>query len=624
MNASKVNDKALEFDGKAEARKLPTRPGVYLMKDGQGRPLYVGKALSLRKRVGSYFDARPKGDRIMLMVARIRSLEISLTRTEGEALLLENEWIKSLKPRYNILLRDDKSYPWIAITSSHEFPAIAFHRGAQKRGYRYFGPYPSATSVRESINLIQKLFRIRNCEDSYFAHRNRPCLQYQIRRCTAPCVGLVSASAYGAQVEDTALFLQGRNEAVITRLIERMEHAAEQLDYEAAGTYRDQINSLKQMQAQQIVSRGSADIDFIALALEQGASCVQVVSIRGGRHLGQRSYFPSQAEGREAGEIVEAFLGQFYQKRLTPPQLVISDDIENRDLLSEVFSEAAGRKVSIQSRPRGDRRKLLEVAQGNARHTLQLKLASKANLAAQFSALEALLSLDEPLLRIDCVDISHTGGNQTVGACVVFDRDGAVKSSYRRYNLKGITPGDDYAAIAQTLHRRYSRMKAVHDEQAAGENRSIDENLLPDMIIIDGGKGQLSAAMEVLGELALQGIPVMGVAKGRARRAGYEDWVLPHPIRSIEPDPESPASHLVQQIRDEAHRFAITGHRGRRQKVLLGSVLEGISGVGPKRRRQLLSHFGGLQGVKKAGVEELSSVPGINRVLAEEIFRSLH
>jgi excinuclease ABC subunit C len=449
-----------EFDGKALAARLPTRPGIYLMRDGSGTPLYVGKARNLRKRVASYFDARPKVERIMRMVARISQIEVSLTRTEGEALLLENEWIKSLKPRYNVLLRDDKSYPWIVISSNHEFPQIAFHRGARDKSRSYFGPYPSASSVRESINLIQKLFRIRNCEDSYYAHRNRPCLQYQIRRCTAPCVGLVSRGDYSEQVKDAMLFLQGKNQKVLTRMISRMEQAAAGLEFEAAAMFRDQINTLKQMQAQQFVSGSQADIDFIALAQEQSQSCVQLVSIRGGRNLGQRSHFPSQTEGYSAAEVLEAFLGQYYQDRQPPVQVVISHPLENQKLMAAVFSETAGRKISIQAHPRGDRRKMLELAVGNSRQALQMRLASKANIAKQFEALQNILQLEELPNSVECFDISHTAGNQTVGSSVVFDNNGAVKSKYRRYNLKGITPGDDYAAMHQVLTRRYGRIQA--------------------------------------------------------------------------------------------------------------------------------------------------------------------
>ena len=599
------------FDGKASARKLPTRPGVYLFRDESGTALYVGKARNLRKRVSSYFDARPKGDRIMRMVARIRHIEIGVTRTEGEALLLENEWIKSLKPRYNVLLRDDKSYPWIVLSTDHEFPRIYFHRGARDPKKRFFGPYPSAHSVRDSINLIQKLFRLRNCEDSYFAHRNRPCLQHQIRRCTAPCVDLVDAADYAEQVNDAILFLEGRNQRVIERLIERMETAAAELDFESAAVYRDRINLLKQMQAQQFVAGKQNDIDFVAVARERGVYCVEVASIRGGRHLGQRNFFPSQAEEHEPAAVMEAFLGQYYQARQAPAQLVLSERIDSAPLLAEVLSESAGRKVRIQSAPRGDRRRMLDMTRNNARQALLLKLASQANLATQFEDLRELLGLEEAPEAVECFDISHTAGNETVGACVVFDQAGPVKSRYRRYNLRDITPGDDYAAMHQVLSRRYARLQA-------------EEASLPGLILIDGGKGQLGQAEDVLGELGLTGIPVVGIAKGQGRRGGHEEWITGSPQRRLFPGPQAPASHLVQQIRDDAHRFAITGHRGRRQKAATRSGLEKIPGIGPGRRRALLNHFGGIQGVRKAGIEELSSVPGISRVLAETIFRALH
>jgi excinuclease ABC subunit C len=390
-----------------------------------------------------------------------------------------------------------------------------------------------------------------------------------------------------------------------------MELAAKKQEYESAAMFRDQINALKQMQAQQFVAAGRGDIDFIALAQEQSKSCVQLVSFRGGRNLGQRSHFPSQAEGHEAGEILEAFLGQYYQERLAPAQLVLSHAVESRELLSQVFTEKAGRKVTIQAHPRGDRRHMLELASANALQVLKMRLASRANLSKQFEAFQQLIGLDEIPDSVDCFDISHTAGEQTVGSCVVFDIDGPVKSKYRRYNLKGIKPGDDYAAMKQVLSRRYSRLQK-------------EDGHLPGLILVDGGKGQLKQALEVLGEYGLSGIPVMGVAKGRPRRAGYEEWILPQPMRSYQPGPESPASHLVQQIRDEAHRFAITGHRGRRHKIATRSTLEKIPGIGPKRRRSLLNHFGGLQGVNKAGIEELSSVPGVSRLLAEQIFRALH
>jgi excinuclease ABC subunit C len=600
-----------QFDGRKFARRLPTGPGVYRMRDEGGTVLYVGKAANLRKRVASYFDSRPKIERIMRMVAQIHSIEISLARSEAEALLLENEWIKSLKPRYNVLLKDDKSYPWVMLGSDHDYPRIAFHRGARDRHKQYLGPYPSATSVRESINLIQKLFQLRNCDDSYFSHRTRPCLQYQIKRCTAPCVALVSPAEYGVQVKDTLLFLRGHSQKVITRLIARMEQAAARLDYEQAAHYRDQINHLKQMQARQFVSSGNRDLDIIALAKSQRSCAIEVISIRGGHSLGQRNYFPSQSEGHTEAEILQAFLGQYYRERQPPPELVISHPVLQQALLADAFSERCGRRVRIQPHPRGHRREWLEMAGRNALNALQLRSSETSRISRQFEDLAGLLLLDEIPQTIECFDISHTSGHKTVASCVVYGQDGPVKSSYRRYNLKGFTPGDDYAAMREVLGRRYRRLQK-------------EDGHMPDLILVDGGKGQLGVALEVLSDCGLADIPLMGVAKGPARRAGFEEWVLPAAPHSLRPGPESPASHLVQQIRDEAHRFAITGHRGRRQKATVQSVLEDIPGVGARRRRALLTHFGGLQGVRKAGVEELMGIPGINRQLAKRIFKALH
>ena len=599
------------FDGRKFARRLSAGPGVYLMRDVEGSALYVGKAANLRKRVSSYFDARPKIDRIMRMVARIHSIEVSLTRTEAEALLLENEWIKSLKPRYNVLLRDDKSYPWVMFGTDHEFPRIAFHRGGKDKKRVYLGPYPSASSVRESINLIQKLFLLRNCEDSYFSHRTRPCLQYQIKRCTAPCVDKVETAAYARQVEDALLFLRGNSQKVITRLIRRMEKAAELQQYEQAAHYRDQINHLKKMQARQFVSAGNGDLDIIALAKLQRRCAIEVISVRGGRSLGQRDYFPSQSEGHSEAEILQAFLGQFYRVRIAPPELIISHSIEQQELFESVFSERSGRKVRIQSRPRSHRKQWLELAGRNALNALHMRSSETSRISKQFEALAEMLSMAEVPETIECFDISHTSGHKTVASCVVFGADGPVKSRYRRYNLKGFEPGDDYAAMREVLRRRYRKLQK-------------DEGHLPDLIVVDGGKGQLGVALEALAECGLTDIPLMGVAKGPSRRAGYEEWVLPVKPYSLRPGPESSASHLVQQVRDEAHRFAITGHRGRRQKAVVHSVLEDIPGVGARRRRALLTHFGGIQGVRKAGVEELAGIPGINRQLAARIFKALH
>jgi excinuclease ABC subunit C len=599
------------FDGKRYASRLTAGPGVYLMRDEQGTALYVGKAANLRKRVASYFDARPKIERLMRMIARIQSIEVSLTRSEAEALLLENEWIKSLKPRYNVLLRDDKSYPWVMLGKDHEFPRIAFHRGAKDKGREYLGPYPSASSVRESINLIQKLFLLRNCEDSYFSHRQRPCLQYQIKRCTAPCVGLVAREDYARQVEDAMLFLRGHSQKVITRLIGRMESAAALQHYEQAAQYRDQINHLKQMQARQFVSAGNGDLDIIALARLHRSCAIEVMSVRGGRSLGQRDYFPTQSEGHNDAEILRAFLGQYYRERMPPPEIIISHPLEQKALFEGVFSERSGRKVRIQPHPRSHRRQWLELAGRNALNALNMRTAESSRISSQFEALAVLLKLEEVPGTIECFDISHTSGHKTVASCVVFGHEGPVKSRYRRYNLKGFEPGDDYAAMREVLGRRYRKL-------------TTEEGHIPDLVIVDGGKGQLGIALEVLADCGLSDIPLMGVAKGRSRRAGYEEWVLPVAPHNLMPGPESPASHLVQQVRDEAHRFAITGHRGRRQKATVHSVLEDIPGVGAGRRRALLTHFGGLQGVRKAGVDELAGIPGINRQLADRIYKALH
>ena len=611
MKESEPRKSAAGFDGKKFARRLTSGPGVYLMRDAEGMALYVGKAANLRKRVGSYFDARPKIERIMRMVARIQSIEVSLTRTEAEALLLENEWIKSLKPRYNVLLRDDKSYPWLMLGTDHEFPRIAFHRGGRDRGRRYLGPYPSASSVRESINIIQKLFLLRNCEDSYFSHRNRACLQYQIKRCTAPCVGKVSAEAYAGQVEDALLFLQGQSDKVIGRLIRRMEHAAGLQHYEQAALYRDQINLLKQMQARQFVSAGNGDLDIIALARFERSAAIEVISVRGGRSLGQRDYFPTRCEDHSDTEVLHAFLGQYYRERQAPPEVIISHSLEDEALFETVFGESAGRKVKIQSRPRSHRRNWLELAGRNALNALHMRSSESTRVSRQLEQLAELLQLEEAPGTIECFDISHTSGHKTVASCVVFDAEGPVKSRYRRYNLSGFEPGDDYAAMREVLNRRYQKLQK-------------EEGHLPDLVLIDGGKGQLGIAVEVLSECGLGDIPVIGIAKGPSRRAGYEEWVMPFQPRSLQPGPESAASHLVQKIRDEAHRFAITGHRGRRQKAAVHSLLEDIPGVGARRRRALLTHFGGIQGVRKAGVEELSGIPGINRQLAERIYKALH
>lgn len=598
------------FDGKAFVRTLTTSPGVYRYFDADDELLYVGKAGNLKKRVGSYFLKPRMEPRIAAMVSQIARAEITITRTEGEALLLESQLIKSLKPRYNILLRDDKSYPYIHLTGG-DFPRLAFHRGARGGEGRYFGPYPSAAAVRETLNLLQKLFRIRNCEDSYFRNRSRPCLQHQIGRCSAPCVGLIAAADYATSVRHAAMFLEGRSSAVLDELVAQMERHSAALEFERAAGVRDRIAAVKQVQARHYVQGASRDMDVIAGVIANGTACVSVTFFRNGISLGSRDFFPRLAFDADVGALLASFVGQYYLERLVPEELILSHAVEEADLLAEALSTHAGHRVSVRSAVRAERARFVEMATRNAEAALATRLASRQTLVARFDALRELLGLDEPPQRIECFDISHTMGEATVASCVVFGPEGAEKSQYRRFNIGGITPGDDYAAMRQALERRYRRLQA-------GEGR------LPDVLLIDGGPGQVRQAIDVLGELGVTGVRVVGVAKGESRKAGHETLILGDSGRTLWPGPESPASHLIQAVRDEAHRFAITGHRGRREKARETSSLEQIAGVGAKRRAALLRQFGGLSGVASAGVEELTRVDGINRELAERIYAAFH
>ncbi|NKI35478.1 excinuclease ABC subunit UvrC [Wenzhouxiangella sp. XN79A] len=599
-----------EFDGRAFARNLAQAPGVYLMRDEQGRPLYVGKARNLRKRVSSYFDRRDKGPRIGLMVSKIRAIEVSITRTEAEALLLENEWIKALRPRYNINLRDDKSYPWIRLTTQQEFPRIGFYRGGRSRPGEYFGPYSSAGAVREALNQVYRLFGVRQCRDSVFKNRTRPCLQYQIKRCTAPCVGLISERDYAADVDAARAFLKGENETVVEHLGERMQTASKALDFEAAAQLRDRIQAIRKIQSSQFVTDGAEELDVIALAAEGGTVAVQVVEFRAGRNVGGRSFFPTNVEAdAHEPDIMAAFLGQYYAERLPPAEILVSVRPADDELLTEALKSRRQRPLKIASRVRGDRRQWIQMAESNARDALRRRLSERDQVGRELAALAELLKLDAPPARIECFDISHISGTETVASCVVHTDRGMQKKFYRTFNIEGITPGDDYAAMEQALRRRYRR---VLEEDPAQ---------LPDLVLIDGGRGQSDRARAVLAELGLDALPVVGIAKGPARRAGHETWVMAG--REAVPGPNHPASLLAQRIRDEAHRFAVRGHRKRRQKRATASPLEAVPGVGPKRRQQLLNHFGGLKGVRAAGVEELMRVDGINAQLAEAIYRQL-
>lgn len=599
------------FDSRSFLKTLTTLPGVYRMLDGQGRVLYVGKARNLRQRVASYFREHHASAKTRSLVAHIHAIEVTVTHTEAEALILESTLIKECKPRYNILLRDDKGYPYIHV-SEGDFPRLSLHRGAKRAPGRYFGPYPNANAVRDTLNLLQKVFRLRPCEDSFFRGRSRPCLQYQIKRCTAPCVGLIDCDGYRLHLNDAILFLEGRSGQLIATLARRMEAAAAALNFEDAASYRDQIVELRQIQQRQHVERENGDLDVIACAVRGGVACVQVFVFRGGRLLGNKAFFPRLPEGEDAAAtVLNAFLAQYYLDKDVPAEILLNREPVDAALLARAFSERAGRRVAITTRVRGERARWLDMATRNAEHGLVAQLSSQAGMRYRLEALRQALGLEFELSRLECFDISHTLGEATVAACVVFGAEGPLKADYRRYNIEGITPGDDYAALRQALNRRYSRLRQ-------------ENGRLPDILFIDGGKGQLAQAGEVLAELRVAGVTVIGIAKGPERRPGLETLYLFEENRPIILSVDSSALHLVQQIRDEAHRFAITGHRRRRAKARTTSALDSIPGIGPKRRQALLRQFGGLKQLARVGVEDLSQVEGINAELAQRIYDVFH
>jgi excinuclease ABC subunit C len=598
------------FDAKPVLKSLPALPGVYRMINAADEVIYVGKARDLKKRVSSYFQKNLPSPRTRMMVSQIVRIETTVTRSEAEALLLENNLIKSLMPRYNVLFRDDKSYPYIML-SGDEFPRLAFHRGTQQKSNRYYGPFPNAVAVRESVQLLQKVFRLRTCENSVFSNRSRPCLQYQIERCTAPCVDFIKRDDYRRDVEHAAMFLEGREQQVLDELSMRMMEAAEKQQYELAAVYRDRIQSLRQVQQRQFVSDfRSGDADVVACVASSGHMCVNLVMIRGGRHVGDRSYFPKNIDDCDEQMVLQAFLEQHYLQQPVPPLIITGVALE-QDGLEEILSERAGKKVQISAYAGGDRRVWLKMAQTNAELALQQHLAHKTTQEGRLNALREALELPDNAERIECFDISHTMGEATVASCVVFDRGALQNAEYRRYNIEGITPGDDYAAMRQALTRRYTKV-------ASGEGK------VPDLIFIDGGKGQLGVAVEVMQEVGLADIQLVGIAKGEERKPGLEQLIFPEREEALRLQKDNPGLHLLQQIRDEAHRFAITGHRGRRGKARTSSSLEEIGGVGAKRRQKLLTRFGGLAGVQKASVDELAQVEGISQTLAEKIYRELH
>jgi len=586
---------AAAFDAKRFVAGLPNLPGVYRMLGAEGEALYVGKARNLRKRVASYFQKNAGSPRIRMMLSQLARIEVTATRSEDEALLLENNFIKSLAPRYNIVFRDDKSYPYLMITA-HRFPRLGFHRGARDARSRYFGPFPHAYAVRESIQLLQRVFRLRTCEDTMFENRSRPCLLHQIHRCTAPCTGLIGEAGYAEDVEHATLFLRGREDDVARRLTDRMHAAAAQRQYEQAALFRDQVRALSRVQARQYVeSNRGVEADVVACAVQDGAVCVNLAMIRGGRHVGDRSFFPANADAAGPAEVLQAFLEQHYVEQPRPALVLASHAVE----------------FDVVVPSQGERRVWLEMAAKNALLALQQRAREKSAQEGRLAALREALHLPESVQRIECFDISHTMGEATVASCVVYDRHGMQRGEYRRFNVRGVAPGDDYAAMRQVLARRYERV-------------STQGGKVPDLVLVDGGKGQAGAARAVLAELGLNDVSVVGVAKGAERKPGLEELLIEADSAALSLPPTHPGLHLVQQIRDEAHRFAIVGHRARRAKTRTASALTQIPGIGAQRRQRLLAHFGGLREVQAAAVDELMHVAGISRPLAERIYKALH
>jgi len=600
------------FDGKKFLERQTNHPGVYQMFGLDGKILYAGKAKALNKRLASYFQ-KNVSPKTKALVAKISRIEVTLTTTETEALLLEQNIIKQQRPPYNILLRDDKSYPYIYVATDAEYPRMDFHRGPKRMKGRYFGPYPGAASVRESLQFLQKTFRVRQCDDHFFSNRSRPCLQYQIRRCTAPCVGAISVEQYANDVRHSLMFLEGKETRILEELANAMESAADLQRYEEAAHYRDQITHLRQIREPQSIEGGDNDADVIAVKLQNDTACVQVVTIRHGRILGSRSYFPHLKIETNESEILAAFLSQYYlgaQERMIPPEVILDRPLpDDGEVLQAALRQASQKKVSLIYKVRSHRAKWQQLAIRTVEQNLLSRLNVQQSHLQRLERLQELLSLETLPERIECFDISHSSGEATVASCVVFDSNGAVKSDYRRFNITDITAGDDYAAMRQALERRYTRVQE-------------EEGKLPDILVIDGGKGQLSQAKKVMSELQLQGITLIGVAKGTTRKAGFETLVWEDTEKVL--DSQHPALHLLQQIRDEAHRFAVTGHKQRRDKQRRTSVLEGIPGIGAKRRRELLRFFGGQQEIARAGIEELQQVSGINEALAQAIHDAYH
>ncbi len=604
-----MSETTRKFDAKVFLSHVTTLPGVYQMRNAEGEVVYVGKAKNLRKRLISYFRKQGLSPKTQALMAVVVDIDTTATQTETEALILESNLIKQHQPKFNILLRDDKSYPYIHL-SAHPFPRLSLHRGARRQG-EYFGPYPNVHAVRYSLDILQKMFRVRQCEDSYFANRSRPCLQYQINRCYAPCVGYMDEADYAQTVASTREFLNGRSDKLLEELSTKMQNASEAQAYEQAAICRDQLVQLRKVTEKQHMVAGEADVDVLAVATGYGEACVQVMFYRDGHNITSQAYFPKLPEALPEDEILQAFISQFYLRRQPPPQLLLSHALPDQQSMAEMLETRAARKVMLTTQPREVRRKWLEMARENAQMSLGMRVSGKLTMQARFVALAEAFGWDEVPQRLECADISHTQGEYTVASCVVFDPRGAVKSDYRRYKITGITPGDDYAAMRQMLKRRFERLK-----QGEGQ--------MPDVFFVDGGRGQLTQAMEVFDELNVQGVQLIGVAKGQGRKAGLEQFWFPGETVARFLPGDSQAMQLIVQIRDEAHRFAIAGHRAGRGKKARQSVLETIPGVGAKRRQALLRHFGGLALIEQASIEDIARAPGISATLAEEIYMTLH
>ena len=605
----------MAFDHQSFLKSLTQRPGIYQMLDGEGQVLYVGKAKNLKNRVTSYFRKTGLTPKTAALVKRIVQIDVTVTETETEALILEHNLIKQYRPQFNILMRDDKSYPYIFLSDRDQWPRLSFHRGPKKAKGTYFGPFPSVHAVRESMSFLQKIFRVRQCEDVFFKNRSRPCLQYQIKRCSAPCVGFVEPESYAEDVNLTRLYLDGKAEKILQQLEQDMEKSSLALEFEKAGECRDQISALRQVQAQQMIEKGRGTIDVVAGAVTDGQACVHMLYVRQGRILGSRSYYPKAPLAEKVSDLLDEFLPHLYLdgggRPDLPKEILVNASLEGTEVLTAALKERIGRNIEIRDSVRGFRAKWIELAQRTAEQNLAGKLASKQTLQQRFESLRDTIGLDEIPERLECFDISHSSGEAVVASCVVFDSNGALKSDYRRFNIENITGGDDYAAMEQAIRRRYTRLMK-------GEGK------LPDILLIDGGKGQIGIAKSVLADLGVVGVIVLGVAKGTTRKPGMETLILADQNNKVIARPQQAALHLIQQIRDEAHRFAITGHKQRRDKKRRTSALEGIPGVGPTRRRDLLKHFGGIVEVKKASVADLMKVTNINKKVAEAIYGALY